>query len=84
MFKSARSRAPRFNAACTVLAALLCTAASRPALGAPAGQNGAILDLSPDSTTEVDPGNRTGGLIGNRAVPLLNGADHDEENETES
>ena len=28
------------------------------------------------------PENGTGGLIGNQAVPLLNGADNDEENET--
>jgi hypothetical protein len=32
---------------------------------------------------EVDPGFGTGGLVGKMAVPLLNGADHDEEDETE-
>lgn len=33
--------------------------------------------------TEVDPGNRTRGLVGETAVPLLNGADDDEEKQTE-
>jgi hypothetical protein len=33
--------------------------------------------------TEVDPENGTRGLIGKSAVLLLNGADHDEENETD-
>ena len=33
--------------------------------------------------TEVDPGFGTGGLIGKRAVLLLNGAEDDEENETD-
>jgi len=33
--------------------------------------------------TEVDPGIGTRGLIGKLAVLLLNGADHDEENETD-
>jgi hypothetical protein len=32
---------------------------------------------------EVDPEFGTKGLVGNSAVPLLNGADHDEENETD-
>jgi hypothetical protein len=32
--------------------------------------------------SEVDPDFGTGGLIGNSAAPLLNGADHDETNET--
>jgi len=32
---------------------------------------------------EVDPGFGTRGLIGKSAVPLLNGADHDEANETD-
>jgi hypothetical protein len=33
-------------------------------------------------SAEVDPGFWTSGLIGRWAVPLLNGADDDEENET--
>jgi hypothetical protein len=33
--------------------------------------------------SEVDPGFGTRGLVGKRAVPLLNGAEHDEENQTE-
>jgi hypothetical protein len=33
--------------------------------------------------SEVDPENGTRGLIGKAAVPLLNGADHDEENQTD-
>jgi hypothetical protein len=32
---------------------------------------------------EVDPEFGTMGLVGNSAVPLLNGADDDEENETD-
>lgn len=36
-----------------------------------------------DNATEVDPGNRTRGLVGETAVPLLNGADDDEEKQTE-
>jgi hypothetical protein len=32
---------------------------------------------------EVDPESGTSGLIGKAAVPLLNGADHDEANETD-
>jgi hypothetical protein len=35
------------------------------------------------ATIEVDPEFGTKGLVGNSAVPLLNGADHDEENETD-
>jgi hypothetical protein len=35
------------------------------------------------AVSEVDPGFGTMGLVGKRAVPLLNGADHDEENQTE-
>lgn len=35
-------------------------------------------------TAEVDPENGTRVLIGNPAVPLLNGADHDEASETEN
>ncbi len=34
-------------------------------------------------TGEVDPDFGTRGLVGKAAVSLLNGADHDEENETE-
>jgi hypothetical protein len=36
-----------------------------------------------EEIVEMDPGFGTRGLIGKAAVPLLDGADHDEANETE-
>jgi hypothetical protein len=39
-------------------------------------------EFNAELRTEVDPDFGTGGLIGRAAVPLLDGADHDEENTT--
>ena len=47
------------------------------------GRNAADAASIRQMDTEVDPENRTRGLIGKAAVPLLNGADHDEENQTD-